>query len=60
MKRYTVYFTRSFYRGNLAGLTHNDKITFPSFRLARDFLTGIRANVNSLDYTIIDYRIKPA
>jgi hypothetical protein len=50
----TVYFTRNFVRGTLAGLTHDDKITFVTMGSAIRWLKAIErlTEKKSLVWTI--------
>lgn len=50
----TVFFTRTFTAGPLAGLTVPDKITHPDRRHAADWLKGVRQNSRAgrLEYRV--------
>ncbi|PYS87686.1 MAG: hypothetical protein DMF62_11760 [Acidobacteria bacterium] len=52
----TLYFTRLFIRGNLNGLTHTDKISFPSVARCVQWKDAINKNASlgRLDYRIVD------
>jgi hypothetical protein len=53
----TIYFTRQFIKGNLKGLTHADRISFPTVEACAAWVKGIKAKAagGRLDYTIIDH-----
>ncbi len=55
--RVTLYFTRLFVRGNLAGLTHNDTISFLDVNSAIEWIRGIKSKSTAgrLDYTLVDH-----
>lgn len=52
----TIYFTRLFTKGALKGLTHLDKISFPSLAECVSWREAINAKAarGKLDYRIVD------
>lgn len=53
----TLYFTRQFTKGNLKGLTHLDRISFPTIEGCVQWVKGINAKAarGRLDYKIVDH-----
>ncbi len=50
----TLYFTRRFTKGALKGLTHQDKITFPTVEGCTEWLAAVAKNASKLGYVIVD------
>ena len=52
----TLYFTREFTKGNLRGIRHNDKISFPDYPACVQWARAInaKADAGTLPYRIVD------
>jgi hypothetical protein len=50
----TIYFTRQFTKGTLAGLQHHDQISFPTVDGCMRWLKAVKANSRKLDYIVVD------
>lgn len=53
---FTLNFTRQFTKGNLKGLTHDDKITYPTKEACESWVKNINKS-RKLDYKVISYTI---